>query len=342
MTLFIPEQSMKKNIISFVFFTFLFFTAASESAQTVLPNIVYTGDSVEIRYTFTSETAFFPARNGGSPTEQMRLSTDYPPFAQPEFSGQVSIQSIFLEKNGAQYTLALTVIPWKPGLLSIPPIDVAALVRYTQNAPEENAPFLIHLEPIEVRSLAEKNGISDFLPPAPPLVLPGTTVFLVLAASGSILIFAVLVFVLVRIPLIASFVRRIANAILLKKNARIALGKLGKLLKSSATIPDDAEYARTIQHILREFLTKRFAHDFRPIPTGSIYSEFETLCGGNLTEKQNSTVETLIAILIRTDYIRFAHEQFLAAEYGEEGKTERAELVGAAIGLIGDFDDDSV
>lgn len=319
----------------------------AENLQLVMPKIIYIGDTVEIRYIFHSEAKLFGGAFAESPSAFLNLNTDYDFFKAN--AADFTVKTATLEKINAEYTLTMTVIPWKTGFLQIPPFNLNSLVNSSLDFSKEisgsSSPmaitfttFIINLSPIEVKSIVAKTGHKTFLPQSAPLVMSGTTAFLAILAIISLTVFSVLVFILLHIPRVAAFVKNISYLYSLRKNSRRNIRRLVRLQKNSKQIASDKDFAEKIQHILREFLNKRFGHDFSSITTSRLYAEFTELSGGTLGTSQEDTIENLLAIFNRLEYIRFAEAGKFLSENENNGKNERFTLAQNAIHLIEDFD----
>lgn len=334
----------------FAIFSLLILISApghAQNLQLVMPKIVYIGDTVEIRYIFHSEAKLFGGEFSDSPSAFLNLNTEYDFFKAN--AADFAVTKATLEKINAEYTLTMTVIPWKTGYLQIPPFNLNSLVNSSLDFSKKIAgsrapmtitftPFIISLSPVEVKSLVTKTGHKNFMPQSAPLVMGGTTAFLVILAIVSLTVFSALLFILMHIPRVASFIKNISYLYSLRKNSRKSIKRLIKLQKESNAIASDKDFAEKIQHILRDFLNKRFGHDFSSITTNKLYSEFIELSGGTLNTQQEDTIENLLAIFSRLEYIRFAEEGSFLSENKNNGTNERSAFIQKSIQLIEDFD----
>lgn len=336
-------SSFLNPFIGFVFFLFFasVFSVCAQNMQIVFPKTAFTGDTLEIKYVFRSETEIVP-ESAFKSSPKFELRTDYETFARA--ADDFYVKEIFLERLGLDYTLTLKIVPWKAGNIAIPTFDLVSLARFSfspedfaenaqsaQNEQSAQKTLLISLKPVLVNSAAEKAGAADFRPQASPKTMPGTFAYLALSAVFYLALISFLVFALLNIPAAAGIFRKANYFLSLKRNSRKTAKKLKNLLKSSAEIQEDKDFAEKIQHILRGFLSKRFARDFFPVPTGEIYSVFLDLMGGGLSENQENAVESLIEIFFRTDFIRYSPAQ-------EFSGNERKKLTQKAISLLALFD----
>lgn len=330
-------------IFSLSFFLFSFLNTASLSAenlQIVMPKLIYIGDTVEISYIFHSD-AIFIAENDSSPLARLDLRTDYSLFLAKEEDFTITQASI--EKHNSEYTLNLRLIPWKTGFCQIPPFSISSLVAFSQNGQTvKNAPaFVINLSPFEVKSLVQKTGNHSFMPQANPLVLPGTTALIVIFGIFTIILFALLLYILLHLPKVVHFIENFSYLYSLKRNSRRSIKKIMSLQRESAKIPSDKDFSEKLQHILREFLNRRFGRDFSSVTTKALYPIFLELSGGQLGKHQGNAVEEVISIFSRLDFVRFSENARLLSASKQGEKSERDSLCKMAIHLIEEFDDDS-
>ncbi|WP_407428140.1 hypothetical protein [Treponema sp.] len=334
-------KSSKYRLFFLVFPVLVFsvFKSPAENLQIVLPKIIYIGDTVEIRYIFHSEAKLF-GDEFQNPTAKLNLRTDFPAFLEKETD--FSLISANLEKINSEYTFSITLIPWKTGFISFQPLNLVSLVTFSQK--KENAsflpPFLISLSPIEVNSIVKKTGATSFRPLHPPLVIPGTTTLLIILAVLFIVLFSILLFALLHMPQISRFIGNLTYLYSLKKNSRKSIKKLIKLKKNQENYTSDKNFASEIQHILRDFLNNRFSQNFSSMTTQNLYSLFTDFSGGSLTVHQQNTIESLISIFTRLDYIRFARNAAFLTAGCNNGISERLSICESSIKLIEDFDAD--
>ena len=318
-------------MISFLFFSV--FQTHADSLQLVMPKIVYIGDTVEIRYIFHSDSKIFGGEFDNTQAK-VNLRTDYGFFQ--AHGNDFTVKSATLEKLNGEYTLSLSVIPWKTGFCSIPPFNLTSLVQFSQGKTGA-APYIVSLSPVEVKSLVTKTGNHNFMPQASPLTLPGTTSLVVTFTVLSLILFSVLLFILLHLPKIARILNNFSYLHSLKKNSRRAVKNLNRLQKNFNLL-SDKEYASQIQHILRDFLSARFRTDFSAVTTSKFYSLFTELLGGKMNSIQENAMEELLSLFNRLDYVRFSENSgFLSAE-NNQGKSEKLTIIEDSIHMIEDFD----
>lgn len=261
----------------------------SAPVQISLPETAYLGDTVEIRYIFHTDTEIFVCDDG----THEDLPTDWPAFAAQR--ERCTVLSASLDRFGTAYTLTLTLVAWKVGTLAFAPFSLGS--------------HTVALNPIEINSIVEKSGAPGFRPPSPPLAVPGTTAVLAVIAAVFLSVVAAAAFVLLHRSAVADFfaARRA------RRNMRAVLKKLRALaLRHDDT--DDRDFCAAVQHILRGYLSERFACSFAAVETGGLYAAVSAICGGALDEAQDAMMEEVLYLFNRTDYIRYAHADLPAGE----------------------------
>ena len=323
---------MKSSVSLFLAIIFLIFLPAqlfsdTKATQLLMPKIIYTGDLVEIKYIFKNDSKILSADFQNQMVVKQDIKNDCGFFNL--YREDFTVCQSSLEKINSEYTLSISLIPWKTGNIIIKPFDLNLLLE------KSGIPYFVALSPIEVNSLAKKNGVSDFLPPSPPQTLPGTTFFLILLGIFAFFLISLGLFVLIRFPKISFFLTNLLYLWSLKRISRKSIKKLVFLQENSSKFPSDKDYAGQIQQLLRSFLSKRFARDFSSVTTGKIPPLFNEICAGDINEKQEEGLEKLVSIFSRIDFIRFA-------ENGAFNPGERGRIIQDSISLIGDFNDDSI
>ncbi|MBR1722215.1 MAG: hypothetical protein IJ727_07020 [Treponema sp.] len=314
---------MKKPQLLIFLFVFFIPSLFAENSQTVIPKIIYIGDTVEISCFFSSAMNLFGNEQENKAGNLLILKENQA--FEERYGDKFTMTRGQLQKTNTEYILKLNLIPWQVGPLRFPRINLADFFDCT--------PYIIELSPIEVHSLAEKTGRKDFFPQLPPMVLPGTTMILMLIGALSFIFFAFIIFALLHLSLVSRFIKSLAYMYSLKRNSRRAIKKLLALQKEKASFLSDRDISAEIQHILRDFLSKRFKEDFSAVTTSKMLPILLSLSGGEVNENQEETLEGLSNIFRRTDFIRFSKTSFFLQE-------ERKTILQDAIKLIEDFDRD--
>ena len=258
----------------------------TDSIQIFMPENACVGDRAELRYIFHPESELLP---------ENQTHTDVP-LDIPSFANQAEncqLLSASLDRFGTEYTLSLSLVGWKPGQIDFAPFTIGG--------------HLLDLEPVEIHSVVEKTAVQGFRPPSPPLVVPGTTAVLALLAVFFIVVLSGALFALFHIPAIADFLTKSRAERLARRNMRAALKKLHALAAKKDDF-GDKPFCAALQHILRNYFTKRFAEDFASVHTSALYEKISAICGGELTDGQDVLLQEILSLFTRADYIRYASE----------------------------------
>ena len=294
----------------FSFFSCVLFPLNAEEqgvVQICMPESPCVGDKIEVRYIFHTETDVIDG-------EESRRDMTADLTALPAFIAQsenCTILSATLDRFGADYTLLLTFIGWKVGQIDFAPFALGGC--------------LVNLEPIAIYSVVERAGADGFRPASPPLVVPGTSAVLALLAIFFLVALSGALFALFHIPAIAGFLTKSRAERIARRNMRLALKKLHGLSARGEGLADKA-FCAALQHILRNYLSKRFAWDFASVHTAALYETVSGICGGDLTDEQDELVEKLLSLFTRTDYVRYASDSLK--------KDEREGLIASAKELV--------
>lgn len=317
---------MKKLIPFISLILFCSFTYSQDKhRQYVSPDTVYLGENVHIKYDFQTGADFFDG-------ETIELTTDYDSFNRRY--RDFFVKKMSLSCLGSEYTLHMDIIPWKTGTLEIPPFDLNALVK--KSGTDNSSPFYITLEPVQVHSIAAKLGVNQLEPPEGPKTVPGTTAFLVLAFIAAFIILSLIFFALLKLPVFKKFLIERHYAYRTRKNAGNARSQLKRLWKNSSRIQDDKKYALKVQEIMRSYCNGRFTDGFEALTPPQFYAYFTELAGGDITERQEEGVMSLMQIFSRCDYIRFATDETTMLF----DPNERRDMVKNACAVIENFESD--
>lgn len=323
-----------KKTLFFLLITVVLLCASPAFAVTqfLLPKNVSVGDTAELHYMFQSEANLFwedltdphyvsdAVKNG-----RLELSLDTPAFL--SLSDRCLVQKAVLEHVDAEYTLILTLVVWKVGEIDFPAFNLLAAL----NRPSNGAEIMIDLEPFTVLSVVERTQATTLRPPSPPLIVPGTTVYLVLFAILFVIAVTALIVFLTRIPAISSFLHDSRSVRQAKRYARRAIKKLRALDANNKKLEMlDKEYCAEIQKILRSYLQHRFHLPFKTMSTSELYGAFSELFDGEIPPEKEGAVDALTALFTRTDFLRYSENAQAVGEV--EG------LVPRAIEVVNSFD----
>lgn len=272
--------------------------SSPEARQLVIPKNIFVGDTVVIRYEFSSDVCPFPAEV--AELSVVELSPDYSVFAR--LSGKCLVKSVEVSRTGSLYSLRAEIVPWKTGTIDFPAFDLGALMQFSTKSRSVPPVVWVDFEPLSVLSIAEHLGADSFRPPSAPLLVPGTKLILGLVLVAAIALFSAFVFSLTRIPAISAFFSRLVVSLSLKKNARIALRNFRRLLKNSDSL-GDVEFAARVQSVSRNYLSGLLGEEFSSATTGDLPRVFSSVFGDDVPPE----IEIFVSVFARTDYIRFAH-----------------------------------
>lgn len=305
--------------------------------QLFMPKTVYVGDTAELRYMFYAEQDLLSVQpsaaedavalsvaNASTAAEASRVNpaftaTSATPAAlaldaavvasalMPD--GGIFVKTAALERVADDYALVITLIPWRAGTLVFAPLDVAALVGASRGTAGAGASVLVQLAPVTVCSLVSALHETELRPPQAPLLLPGTTALLLSLAVLAVVVLTMLIVLLRKLPALSALLAATGANRLVRRHASLAIKRLRRAERlASCGELEMRAFCGEMQHILRDFLEKRFSRPFATVVTPSLYDAFVALAGGSLSEPQEQTVQTLVALFARTDYLRFARE----------------------------------
>lgn len=275
--------------------------------QILLPKNVYIGDSAELRISFTSPEKIVSYKF----TEDL----DYRDY---------TIENVELLESGLNYyQLSINFIPWKMGKINLPSLELQVAQGENQENTENSHNLLIKVEPVEILSLVEQNKVTGLRSFENPLLIPGTSYKIY---AGLILIILLLIFsirLIVRHKQVAFFLKMQKQKRKYRKNKRKTIRHLRALLKSKK---EDKEIAGYIQAIMRKYLEVRFDKPFSKTVSSKIISLYNQATYGLAPENKYQAAETISAIFIRTDYVRYA-QGAINSKNANFLENEKAEIV---------------
>ncbi|MGN0728078.1 hypothetical protein [Treponema sp.] len=301
---------MKKVSCFFVFlFLFAFFSYSQNSAenpavfgtQVMVPRDVFIGDSGQIQYSFRTPIDFFSMADS-SKIKDETLSLEFSSEDLLENPDDCLVTNAVLVRNGVNYNLCITIIPWKTGAIKFKEFSLEKICAGAKDLPQ-NSEFKIQLAPVFILSLVEKLGVKDVKPPLGPLLLPNTSYFLWIAVVLISLVFIFACIVLLQLPYILKKIRSMREQFEFYRNAKRTKKKLFMLLKKKL---GDRDFSENWQLIMRSYLEFRFSNSFCSVPGKRIAEKIHSIMGDLMDASVSEAVENLSCFFIRTDYIRFA------------------------------------
>lgn len=312
-------------------------------SQIIIPKEIFIGDEGQLQYSFRTPVDFF-SLSSSSLLSGNELSLDFTNQDLLVDKNSCTIKNAVLVRNGLNYNLCISFIPWKIGKIEFREFDLMTLCLKDENS--ENK-FMIQLNPVIIPSLSEKMGISNIRSPLNPITLPGTKYLLWLGIFLVILVLFLIAFAIIKLHVIVKKLRLLKNKIGFRRNARTVKKGLNKLLKSKSKI-DDKNFAMNWQRLMRTYLEFRFASSFASITGNRIVQYILKITGNSCNDEEFAALENLAQIFIRTDYIRFAEgsidSQLLPAEEHQAvfASDERSSIIKKTFEIIDVFESDSL
>lgn len=274
---------------------------ASELSQTLIPLEVFVGDEAELRYSFRSAVDFFPNAD-----LVMEKEIDVAKFPFKNLYDSITVKSAFFTRNDMEYTISVHIIPWRPGIIEFPPFDLFSALSLNEKDKNKNISYSILFDPIEIKSIVEKTNLREMQPPAPPFIIPGTTYVIFALALAAASVFALLLRALVKFGDIRRWFNHMKIVRAYRRNSAVATKKIKRLLKNKKA--SDIEFCAALQNITRTYLAFRFDYPFASASARGVRDAFQKICLGEIPPVIDNSVQDLTSMLIRTDYIRYAHD----------------------------------
>lgn len=299
---------MKKIIFALLLFFPLFPAFAQSSSeeendstlQVMVPRDVFIGDSGQIQYSFRSPVDFFVfTETVASNNETLEIDLKPEDFLEDPVSCRVIKTT--LSRTGINYNLCITFVPWKTGMIKFKKFNLEEICARSKE--NYSADFNIEFTPVMILSLAEKLGAKTLRPPKAPEVLPYTNYYLWFFLVLAVTLFSLLCIAIIRLPELIRKWRLLKAKIGFYKNAVKTKRHLNILLRKKI---EDDEFSRQWQMIVRAYLEYRFRAPFASVTCRNIELKIMQITGGMMSGSQESAVEKLTGLFVRTDYIRFA------------------------------------
>ncbi len=267
-----------------------------QTKQSVFPKAVYIGDRAELRCSFQSEAVL----NAGSVSSEVFAdSLDFSVYDIKDISIQVEQQIPSTSANN--YTLVISFVPWRTGVIHLPDLEIDGIGTF-------------HFEGIQVLSLVEQQNVSGLRTYSSPLLLPGTAYKI----YGGIAVIVILIVLLIRLIVKwRSVVFWFKNTKLQRRYARSRKNTIRALQNCQTSDESDAQLCTHIQKIMREYLELRLDYPFTKTLSSELSLAFEKATYGLADEKRYSAFENIIAVFVRTDFIRFSDSSVACFEKGE-------------------------
>ena len=277
-----------------------------QTQQSVFPKAIYIGDRAELRCSFSSGGAL---STGTLSSEAFSESLDFSLY---------DINSITLQKTGVDYyTLVINFVPWKTGTILLPDFEI------------ETA-GVIHFEEVQVLSLVNQKGITDLRSYNSPLLLPGTTYKIYGGIAFGLILLIVVIRLVIKWHSVVLWVKNLKLRRKFAHSRRYTVKALKALVAENLIEQDFPQKCTKLQKIMREYLEVRLAYPFTKTLTSELSLAFDKATFGLADENRLSAFEDIIAVFIRTDYVRFSDSA--SAEFND---SEFSTLVNNLIDDIG-------
>lgn len=282
----------------------------SPTEWTLLPKEVYVGDQVELRCVIAPGFELLPgdvdfvtrsflpeevwgSRDVGSRQKLTARQEGYP----------LTVHSLSLQSVDQGYSISLVLTPWQPGEIEPGYLDVTALPEVRSFLKRIQGPVLVQLPRINIASLADKMDARQLRPVAPPVLVPGSIYVVYGLAVVALVLLIGLVVLLARFQQVRLFFKALASRIRLSLNYRTVVRQLKRLRGQQL---DHRELAARLESIARTYLEGRFARPFTAAATSEIMFLLDEIFVGMLSDQQLEAVESLLVLLRRCDYLRYA------------------------------------
>lgn len=341
----------KKTAVFLTIFVFSFPSLSAQGfreeedlfQQVLIPRQVFLGDSAQLQYSFSTPKDLFSI----VPHTQELLSVEISLEA-PEFDSLNSCCTVLdsrIVRTGNHYTVSISFIPWKTGLIQFPEFDLADVISGAEyNGGESGSEkfYPVKLQNINIESLASKMNIVSLRSPLAPVTLPGTNYVLWALIAGIVLFLFFIVLFIARLSRIIYKVKLLRQRVSFFRNSIIS--RLSLLVLSKSRKIKDTDFALSWQRIMRRYLSFRFGINFDSVSSSNIGRKIIEVTGGLLSDVQETAIESVSAFFVRTDYIRFAcgsiDSRLLPAEEHEAvfSKNERIVIIKKTMDVIQIFE----
>lgn len=286
--------------------------AIENGIQILIPKTVFVGEKVQLQYVFENESLNLSNDGNFSYETAKTIFAPYEKF--------LTIEDASLTHNGATHSLYLTFYVWEQGRIQFSPFKIG--------------PAEILLEPIEVKSIVSEVGADGLKPFMSPLLIPGTTWMIYLGAVLGLVFLIGLVVVLKKINAVNAFFEKFFTRLFYRQNSKKTMRLLKKLSKFQG---GDKDFCCSLQSIVRKFVEKRFKSNFSAVVSREIYAFFEGILGGSFSPRQFETIEEIIELFNRLDFVRFG-----GAGAGVLDLGEREKLILKGLKIVEGFENDPV
>ena len=261
-----------------------------QSQQSTFPKAIYIGDKAELKCSFSSASNLYTGTLSAAG------------FAQPLDFSLYDINDIILQKSGTDYyTLIINFTPWRTGLVSFPDFEI-------QDA------GTIHFEGVQIQSLVEQQNATDVRTFNSPLLLPGTAYKIYGGIAAFVVVLIICIRLIVKWRKVVLWFKNVRLRRKYAKSRRYTVRSLKALLAKEG---EPAQKCTTLQKLMREYLEARLEYPFTTTLTSELSLAFDKATCGLADEKRLDAFESIIAVFVRTDYIRFSSASDARFKEGE-------------------------
>lgn len=300
---------MRGKIFTAVFLTGIFFHLsfvfaqgasqnASDISQALVPLEVYVGDVAEVRYNFKINSEIFHEQNF-----EKEIDVEKIPFE--NLSDVLTIKNARFSMRENDCSLVIQFIPWRIGTIDFPAFDLLSILDSDDVVKDENFSLKISLLPIEIKSVVEKTGRTEFQPSLPPFMVPGTSYAVFALVVVAVVFLAAIFRALVKFHDLRRWISQMRIRRSRRRNSIITLRKLKRLLRNGNL--SDIEFCAGLQNITRAYLSFRFDFTFESESALGIARAFQKIFLDEIPDFVFPVLDDLTSMFIRTDYIRYAH-----------------------------------
>lgn len=313
--------------------------------QVMVPRDVFIGDSGQIQYSFRSPIDFFSFASPSLINDEV-LNLQLAPEDFLVDTESCLVKQCSLIRNGINYNLCITIIPWITGEIKFKEFNLTKICRIKPNETQEEieakevveqgSDFPVMLSSITILSLAEKLNEQNLRNPKSPLLMPGTNYIILGILIFLVVMLFVFCLVVVKFQQILRHIHILKASYSSMKNVYMTRNKFRKLMKSKV---DDQTFAQRWQRIMRLYLRYRFNESFDSVTGKMITAKLDDITGGFLYEMVPEAFDELTSLFVRTDYIRFAYGSIDSrTNKAGFGENERQELVERSKAIIDSFE----
>lgn len=318
------------SVVLFFLVPHFFAATVVDCEQVVLPHRIFVGDTAEFRCSFSSSAEFL------SVSVNSRLELPSSAFVSAPDPSSVTIKEVrFRCTAPGHYQLVFIFVPWRTGSLVLPEYSLTS--AFSGVSPSVPDRYIIRPDPVEILSLIGQDGFSGGLrDTAAPLLVPGTMYGIYAAVFVAVLAAVLAVVLFLNRKSLSACMDVFRTRMMNSRNRRRTLRAVARLEKK--TDITDAEFALEMQHIIRNYLGKKFGSPFSGAAAPEITVRIRECYGGILPDEKAAAAAEIESVFVRTDYILYAHGSVQAesvpAKFSPDGRHSVADSVRKGISAM--------